>query len=233
MAADKHKLPPLRAIDRRRTHRLIPAKFADGGNSVLARLSSNPALLEGIFELDSATNERLLAELGKAPGIDRRELIFGIPSASIINASFCHPAPTGSRFNSSERGAWYAGFEVRTSQAEVIYHRRRWLEETSWDEEDIADYVDYLADFHGEFHDVRGTEEFSSCLDPDSYVASQALAAELLQQGAAGVVYPSVRRAGGTCLACFRPALVTHVRRDATFRLIFRGWKGAVKTERL
>jgi hypothetical protein len=37
-------------------------------------------------------------------------------------------------------------------------------------------------------------------------------------------VYPSVRRANGTCLACFRPALVTNVRRDATYRFT---WSGA------
>ena len=129
-AAAPPALPPLSMFSRRRTHRLIPARFADGGNSVLARLSSDTRILGGIFELDGATNERLLAELGRAPGIEMRELVFGVPSASIVNAAFCHPAPTGGRFNSSERGAWYAGFEVRTSQAEVIYHRRVWLEET-------------------------------------------------------------------------------------------------------
>ncbi|MBT9329698.1 RES family NAD+ phosphorylase [Paracidobacterium acidisoli] len=232
VAADS-SLPPLHSINRRRTHRLIPAKFANGGNSVLARLSSDPAMLNGIFELDNATNDRLLAELGKVPGIDRRELIFGVPSASIVNAAFCHPAPTGSRFNSSERGAWYAGYEVRTSQAEVIHHRRQWLRETNWTEEDLAEYVDYLADFHGEFYDLRGTAEFSACLDPDSYTASQALAASLLHASGLGIIYPSVRRAAGTCLACFRPAIVTHVRRDATYRLILRGWQGPVKVEKL
>ena len=34
----------------------------------------------------------------------------------------------------------------------------------------------------------------------------------LLAAGSAGIVYPSVRRANGTCLVCFRPALVTNVR---------------------
>jgi hypothetical protein len=225
--------PPVAHIDRPKTHRLIPARFADGGDSVLARLTTDRKLLDGIFELDSATNDRLLAELGKAPGIDLRELVFGIPLASIINAAYCHPAPHGGRFNSSERGCWYAAFELRTSQAEVIYHRRLWLQETGWDEEDIADYVDYFATFHGDFHDLRGTGDFSAFLDPVSYAASQALAAELLQQGSPGIVYPSVRRAGGTCLACFRPALVTRVRRDATLRLTFQGWKGTVKIKKI
>ena len=33
-----------------------------------------------------------------------------------------------------------------------------------------------------------------------------------------GIVYPSVRRPKGTCLACFRPALVMNVRKDKTYR---------------
>ena len=216
-------------IDQRDTHRLIPAQFADGGASVLTRLTHDPKILEGIFELDNATNDRLLAESRLAPGIDERELVFGIPSYRIINAAFCHPSPLGSRFNSTDRGAWYASFELETSQAEVVYHRRLWLRETAWEEEDIADYLDYLADFRAEFHDLRSTDlrttsprsEYAECLSPTSYAASQALANQLLELGSAGIVYPCVRLAGGTCSACFRPVLVTNVRKGSVFTFIF------------
>lgn len=208
-------------IDQRDTHRLIPAQFADGGASVLTRLTDDPKTLEGIFELDNATNDRLLAESRLSPGIDERELVFGIPSYRIINAAFCHPSPTGSRFNSADRGAWYASFELETSQAEVAYHRQLWLRETAWEEEDTADYLDYLADFRAEFHDLRTSTEHVECLSPTSYAASQALAARLLELGSAGIVYPCVRRAGGTCLVCFRPVLVTNVRKGSIFTFTF------------
>jgi hypothetical protein len=208
-------------IDQRDTHRLIPAQFADDGASVLTRLSDDPKTIEGIFELDNATNDRLLAESRLSPGIDERELVFGIPSYRIINASFCHPSPTGSRFNSSDRGAWYASFELETSQAEVSYHRQLWLRETAWEEEDTSDYLDYLADFRAEFHDLRASTEHSDCLSPTSYAASQALATQLFELGSAGIVYPCVRRAGGTCLACFRPVLVTNVRKGSIFTFVF------------
>ena len=214
-------IPDTKLIDQRDTHRLIPAQYADGGASVLTRLTDDEELLEGIFELDNATNDRLLAESGKLTGIDERELVFGIPSYRIINATFCHPAPNGSRFNSAARGAWYAGFEMKTSQVEIAFHRRLWLQETAWDEEDVASYVDYQADFHAEFHDLRGRRQFAACLDPDSYKASQKLAEQLLELGSAGVVYPSVRRHGGTCIACFRPVLVANVRRGESFELVF------------
>lgn len=226
--------PPTSLIDQRDTHRLIPAQYADGGASVLARLTDDDKILNGIFELDNATNDRLLAESRLAPGIDERELVFGIPSYRIINAAFCHPSPFGSRFGSRDRGVWYASFEVETSQAEVAYHRRLWLQETAWNEEDTADYADYLADFHAEFHDLRspevnGSAQYVECLSPTSYVASQALGAELLQLGSAGIVYPSVRRQGGTCIGCFRPVLVTNVRKAAVFTFVFPDSRSAPK----
>jgi RES domain-containing protein len=214
-------VPAAVQIDQRDTHRLIPAQYAEGGASVLSRLTDDGELLDGIFELDNATNDRLLAESGLLPGIDARELVFGIPSYRIINAAFCHPAPNGSRFNSADRGAWYAGFEVETSQAEVAYHKQLWLQETDWNEEEVADYVDYRADFRAEFHDVRGARKYRDCLSPTSYVASQALAAQLLEAGSAGIVYPSVRRSGGTCIACFRPVLVTNVQMGERFAFVF------------
>ena len=51
---------------------------------------------------------------------------------------------------------------------------------------------------------------------------SQQLAEQLLDAGSLGIVYPSVRHEGGTCIACFRPPLVSNVRRDATYRFIWR-----------
>jgi hypothetical protein len=210
------------AVDQRDTHRLISAQFAEGGASVLSRLTDDPEILNGILELDNATNDRLLAESQLSPGIDARELVFGISSYRIINAAFCHPAPAGSRFNSPDRGAWYAGFELETAQDEVAFHKQLWLRETAWDREEIADYLEYRADFRADFHDLRKNEsEYADALAPDSYVQSQALAVELLRTGSAGIVYPSVRRAGGTCIACFRPVLVTNVRKGDTFTFVF------------
>jgi hypothetical protein len=214
---------PITEIDQRKTHRLIPAQYADEGASVLGRLVEDEDLLEGIYELDNATNDRLLAETDLLPGVDARELVFGIPSYRIINAAFCHAAPGGARFSSDTRNAWYASFEIETSQAEVSYHRRKWLAEIAWQEEEVNDYADYLADFHAEFHDLRATRQHRDCLEPNSYVASQSMAATLLASGSAGIVYPSVRRAKGTCLACFRPVLVTNVRPGSSYRFVFHG----------
>lgn len=80
----------------------------------------------------------------------------------------------------------------------------------------------YVADFRSEFHDIRGKAPYKKVLDPNSYEASQVFASGLLAAGSAGIVYPSVRRPGGTCLACFRPALVMNVRRGRIVTMTFK-----------
>jgi RES domain-containing protein len=206
-------LPPISLIRQYDTHRLIPAKYSEGGESVLVRVADSDDDLAKIFDLDNATNDRLLAENGLFPGIGIHELVFGVPYYRIVNAAFCHAHPLGSRFNAPDRGAWYAAFELETAQAEVAFHKWQELVEVNWLEEDVT-YDHYLADFSAEFHDIR-SNDFRDCLDPGSYVASQELAQQLLVSGSLGVVYPSVRMPKGTCIACFRPALVTNVRDQA------------------
>ena len=215
-------LPSTSLVRQYDTHRLIRAKYSESGDSVLIRVVANDQDLPQIFHLDDATNDRLLAENELLPGVDIHELIFGVPYYRIVNAAFCHAHPLGSRFNGPDRGAWYAAFELETSQAEIAYHKTRELVEVNWLHEE-ATYDDYLADFSAELHDIRG-EDFGACLAPDSYVASQELAQKLLEEGSLGIVYPSVRKVSGTCLACFRPALVTNVRKSGAY--VFR-WDGA------
>jgi len=214
--------PRLRLVRQYDTHRLVPSKYSTP-ESVLARIAETDADLHTIFDLEQATNDRLLAEENRLPDIGPRELVFDVPLFHVVNAAFCHAHPLGARFTGPDRGAWYAAFELRTAQAEVAFHRSVELAETDWRADEVATYDDYLADFNGEFHDVRRDRRFAACLHPNSYRSSQALAQRLLDQGSLGVVYPSVRRAGGTCLVCFRPAVVSNVRRGGQFAFTFAG----------
>jgi len=215
-------LPSASFIRRSNTHRLILSKYTDSGDSVLARIANDSDHLADIFDLDNATNDRLLAEHELLPGIGIDELVFRIPYASIINAAFTHAHPLGSRFNGPDRGAWYAAFEVETSQAEVAFHKAVDLAEIERFDDEVT-YDDYLADFRAEFYDIRDNQAFAEYLNPNSYVESQGLAERLLASGALGIVYPSVRRARKTCIVCFRPALVTNVRRGKTYRFVWDG----------
>ncbi|SDD17843.1 RES domain-containing protein [Massilia sp. PDC64] len=215
-------IPRLTALRQFDTCRLIPSRFADIEDSVLAPLADDDGMLRDLFDLDNATNDRLRGESGLLPGIGVDELVFGVPNFRIINAAYTYARPEGSRFNDGERGAWYCAFEVETALAEVAFHKAVEYQEIGRFE-DSVNYQCLLADFSASFHDLRGADAWADCLAADSYVASQALAAELLEAGSMGVIYPSVRRPVGTNLACFRPALVGNVRKGHAYRLTWAG----------
>jgi hypothetical protein len=213
-------VPHLEDFDQRGTHRLIPTAYAT--ESVLESLQLPAGVINDLTELDAATNERKMAERGGNVAISPGELLYGVPEAHIVNAAFTHPGPFGGRFNDSRRGAWYAGVELETSIAEVAFHKRRFLKDGRISERLSFDYADFLADFSGQFHFFDDADR-QQCLQPEPipqcYAPSQALANLLLYSGSNGIVYPSVRRLDGTCIACFRPALVFHPRRGRRYKI--------------
>ena len=176
-------------------------------------------MLADLVLLDGATNERIQGEQRGLIGISPYELVYGIPHAQIVNAAFLYPGPAGSRFNDDTRGAWYAAEELETSIIEVAYHKAARLKNIiapglpdHRPNKDVSTFDDWCADFHAEFHVLEPAESFADALQPEPipqcYRLSQSLAETLLGRQSNGIVYPSVRRPGHICIACFRPALV-------------------------
>ncbi|HTV09637.1 MAG TPA: RES family NAD+ phosphorylase [Candidatus Aquilonibacter sp.] len=233
--------PPLRQINRDGMHRLIPSRYSDG-KAVLNDVADDDEMLEKLIRLDGATNDRIQGEQFGLPGISTYELVYGIPNAHIVRASFLHPGPTGSRFNVSSRGAWYAADELETSLAEVSYHKAKHLaaivvpkSPAGVPEMESSTYDDWLADFHAEFHSLEPASAYAECLAPEPvpecYTAPQKLAQKLLKEQSNGILYPSVRKKGGRCLVCFRPALVYRPRRDKRYLISFRWERNRYRTE--
>jgi hypothetical protein len=203
--------------------------------SVLKALSLPPEVLADLSELDAATNERTIAEGGGNSAIGPGELL-NVPEAHIVNAGFSHRGPAGGRFHSPQRGAWYAGVELETSVAEVAFHKRRFLEDARLTGQYAFEYRDFLADFSGQFHYLDSNESQARLQPgpiPQCYGASQALANTLLYAGSNGIVYPSVRRSSGRCIACFRPALVFHPRRGQEYRITLRAGTDSMSFEQV
>ncbi|MGA8171513.1 MAG: RES family NAD+ phosphorylase [Methylocystis sp.] len=195
---------------------------------VLSPLAANFGALGDLAGLESVTNGRLQAQETGLPGLDPRELVFGRAGYTFINAAFTHTRPGGNRFNGEDRGAWYCAFEVETSLGEVSYHLTRELEAIGRFD-NVTDYAELLADFFGPFHDLRLVDSASEpALREDTgvaYPAGQALARHLRTEEASnGIVYPSVRHAGGACLVAFRTDLVQNLRQGSIWRL---EWQGA------
>jgi RES domain-containing protein len=197
-------------------------------DSVLLPLAANHGALEELASLESVTNGRLQAQETGLPDLDPRELVFGRAGFIFINAAFTHTRPGGNRFNDDNRGAWYCAFEVETAIAEVSYHLTRELEAIGRFE-NVTDCAELIADFFGPFHDLRAAnfaDDPALHADPAvAYPAGQSLAKRLRKDAASnGIIYPSIRHAGGTCLAAFRPDLVQNLRQGEIWRL---EWQGA------
>jgi hypothetical protein len=209
---------PITEARLRNTARLVPSRYPVSG--ILDRVASVDDLPH-IFELESWTNDRISTEYGLLHRLPETEWVLGRPMASVIMAAYCHPRPSGGRFNLGDRGAWYAGTELETAHAEVIYHCTQELAEIGVFETFVHMRL-YLADFRAPFHDLRGPQG-RPYHDPQSYTASQALTRELLADGSSGVLFRSVRRRGGECIACFRPKLVLNVRASHHYEYRWRG----------
>lgn len=183
-----------------------------------------------LAEIEAETSARLIAEREGSPGLDRRELAFArrtrdlaLYGQSHINAAFTYTRPTGNRFNTGARGAWYCAWSMLTSVQEVGFHRTRELGYIGRFEGE-ARYVELLADFIGDFPDLCGTPHPALNPDPASgYPAGQALAADLRAQGHRGLIYPSVRHPGGRCFVAFDPGIIQNVRPGAVWTLVWNG----------
>jgi RES domain-containing protein len=225
-------IPPRKPVAKEGAHRLISALYSER-QTVLANVVDDEAMLEDVILLDGASNDRLQAELHGLVGISPYELVYGILNSHIVNAAFTHTSEFGSRFNDSTRGAWYAAYELKTSIAEVTYHKARRLAEIVVPElpgqrpdEETSAYDDWLADFRTEFHILELAKDYSAFLQaepvPACYAGSQQFARQLLTKKSNGLVYPSVRRKGRRCIVCFRPALVYNPRRDQRLEISFK-----------
>jgi hypothetical protein len=197
---------------------------------VLRGLVDSDEEAEILAGIEGETSARLIAEREGGPALDRRELAFARRSHDLklygqshINAAFTYTRPTGNRFNTGARGAWYCAWDMLTSAQEVGFHRTRELGFIGR-YEDEARYVELLADFIGDFPDLQG--EAHPALDPvpeRGYPAGQRLATDLRSEGHRGLIYPSVRHPGGRCFVAFDPGIVQNVRPGASWKLVWQG----------
>lgn len=193
---------------------------------VLAPLVDTEQELADLAELEGATSARLIGQSGGTAGISSSEFVYGVPHAAFINASFAYAKPRDlNRFNGPSRGAWYAALHIETSLQEVIFHMTEALEATG-DFNATVEYCEMFASFAGEFIDLREIDHASPYLHPDKsigYRAGNALADAVRAQGLNGIVYPSVRHRGGTCLVALWPHAVQSVAQGDVYRIAWRG----------
>ena len=152
------------------------------------------------------------------------------PGSSDVMTAFTHPS--FSRFSDERHGAYYAAADIETAVDETVFHKARMLRASGSPSTEI-DMSVLHADIRADLHDVRGPA-YSNLRDPDpsptGYDFTQRLARSLRQRNSRGIVYASVRRASGECVAIFDPLVVSlPVRRAASLQYRYRRDTGEIE----
>ena len=229
MTQDLSGALPLMAVSDRALVRLIPATYHKP--PALRGLVDGDDEMALLAEVEAMTSARHTAERGRDLGIDRLELAWARREADLrvygvshVNAAFTYRRAGGNRFNDESRGAWYCSWSAMTSVAEVGYHYTRELTHIGVFDSKVR-YVELLADFIGDFPDLSHQPDHPALHEDPAigYPRGQELANQLRTEGYRGLVYPSVRHPGGTCLVAFDPSAVQNVRPGAKWEITWSG----------
>lgn len=201
--------------------RIIASRYPPIG--LFERLTADPAVWDALIALEQLTNPRIRDEVGEIALVPPDERVAG-PGASYVMASFTHVNPKGSRFSDGTFGVYYAASTLDTAVAETVFHFEGFARDSA-DPPRMEDMRVLVGGIDEDFDDVAALTEpqRSQVLDPASYAVAQAYGRDRREAGDNGVAYPSVRRAGGECVAAFRPKAVglPHQERHLKYR-----WNG-------
>jgi hypothetical protein len=194
---------PVAAVDWRGAVRIIRSLFPPID---LFEDIADPADWPLLISVEQKTNPRLMESVGNLDLVPAERRKAG-PGASYLMAPFTHvSADRPSRFSAGAYGVLYAGDSFEVALLETVYHHGRFLARTQEPAGWTSQFREIVLDVAARLHDLRGGDpRHTAALDPDDYAAGQALGAQLRAVGSDGLVYPSVRRAGGACVGLFYP----------------------------
>ncbi len=189
--------PPARRLRWQEACRIVPTRHPA---ILLFDRVADAADFDALYALEAMSNERVRDEVGAIERVPRGERLFG-PGSGPIMAAFTHVNTEGSRFSDGAFGVFYAAHERATALAETRYHHARFLAATKQPPMHLPMRL-YQVAIDAKLHDLRA---FAAVHHPDDYGPSRALGHRLRAAGSAGVVYRSVRHAGGQCVGLFKP----------------------------
>lgn len=211
--------PPTSRVTWPATHRLVLSRFPpiDLYDDV-----ADPHDWEALATAQAKTNPRIWEEIGDLSLVPPDRRLSG-PGASWVMAAFTHVSKDRtSRFSDGSYGVYYAGDGLETALREHTHHMGRFYAASAMPAAWISEVRELKGTIDAHLLDLH-SPGFASLLDPDDYGPSQAFARHHREHGADGVVYPSVRHAGGHCLAAFHPDVVTPPTQADHFRYYWNG----------
>lgn len=184
--------------------RVIPSRYPAVG---LFERVAHAADFDALYALEALTNDRIRDEVGDISLVPEEERLFG-PGSTCIMAAFTHPNPLGSRYSDGSYGVFYCARKRETAIAETRYHAARFMQATQEPAMRLQMRLTSV-EARGWAIDLRPlARNEPRILSPDDYSHTQSLGRSLRADGALGIVYPSVRHAGGVCLAALRTGII-------------------------
>ena len=196
--------PRRRSLEGRDQYRIIPSRYPPV--AVFETLVSADEL-DILYALEALTNDRLQAQAGDLYLLPKDEWVSG-PGATVVMAAFTHIGRP-SRFSDGSYGVYYAALDEATAIAETVFHSERRLRDTREPPIELEMRC-YRGRVSAPLDDIRG-ERFAALRQPEleTWADCQRFAAARRADGANGLLYSSARRAGGQCIAAFRPKAVS------------------------
>lgn len=210
------KQPSLTLPTFKHSHRLIPSHFPP---IHLFESVAKPEDFALIYEIEALTNDRLRDEARILTCISEEDRVHG-PGATPIMAAFTHLGRP-SRFTDGSYGVYYAANTTETALVETIYHRELFLRATREPDTEIT-MREYINQVVLPLYDLRDPA-FKPLHDPDDYRVSQYYAKQYHAENSNGLLYHSVRKPGGFCIAAFKPKTITIPTQGAHFRYVWSG----------
>ena len=167
---------------------------------------ADPADWPLLISAEQKTNPRIMTSIGNLDLVPVKRRVGG-PGASWLMAPFTHVSPDRpSRFTDGSYGVLYVGKVFETALFETIHHHGRFMARTAEAPGWTSQFREIILTVDADLHDLRDAGAATHpALDPENYTASQALAKTLRATGSDGLVYPSIRHAGGECAGLFYP----------------------------
>jgi len=217
-AASKKQSPiPVHHVHWKRSWRIISTRYPDVN---LFERVTKPEDRAAVNALESMTNPRERQARGEVIVLRPGDHFLKTASPDIKSA-FSHFAK--GRFSNGTFGVFYTASTQTTAIYEKAHHHIQFLQATKQGPMTLQMRV-MRSEVDADLHDLRGFKKEQAALyHPTHYVASQALALELWNQGAEGIVYDSVRHDKGQCAAVFSPQAIRHCFKD---RILIFEWNG-------
>lgn len=214
------ELPPLINLKGQSHFRIIPSCYPPIN---FFEDLVDPSEMDILWEIESITNERLRQETGDIFLVSPEDRIGG-PGSSVVMAAFTHITPDKpTRFSDGTYGVYYAALSEETAIRETVYHRETFLRSTQEKACELTMRL-YKGHMNKPFYDIRHNK-YNSLHHPHDYSSSQPFGKKLKQEKAWGILYRSVRHAGGHCISALRPKAISIPKPIRHFKYVWNGNK--------